>query len=319
MTQDLTARFRTFFPLFIIMLLVMAQACSSVPLMQSDDPDDRLKGIRKEAESIRSLGERYWIRSLSFWDKNDIVKRLNTSGGDLGRLSRQDKDARVRTAAEQQLAELFKSENPLIRLVAFREIRDQQTIQQAVRNDALIEVRCIAAARLKDPKLLEEVSRTEGVVGRIARVQRGLTDPVVQKQLTREPDMSVESETRYNRFNEALSEGYFVTITIKAGEKVLAKGEEHSTIKTRTPMASGQMTAFAVGYPLGGSDIIAKIKANEGKQKGMIKRVELNPSEILYNVLVNSALPVAGANEIIRASSSDDLKQAAVRAVKNSK
>ncbi len=319
MTQDLTARLRRFFPLLIIMLLILAQACSSVPLTQSDDPDDRLKGIRKEAESIRSLGERYWIRSLSFWDKNDIVKRLNTSGGDLGRLSRQDKDTRVRTVAEQQLAELFNSENPLIRLVAFREIRNQQIIQQAVRNDALIEVRCIAAARLRDTALLEQISRTEDVVGRIARVQLGLTDPVVQKHLTREPDISVESETRYNRFNEVLQEGYFVTITIKAGEKVLAKGEENSTIKTSTLMAPGQMAVFAVGYPVGGSDIIAKIKANESQQKGAIKRVELNPSEILYNVLVNSALPTAGANEIIRASSSDDLKQAALRYVKNSK
>ncbi len=319
MAQDLTARFRTFFPLFIITLLILAQACSSVPLMQSDDPDDRLKGIRKEAENIRSLGERYWIRSLSFWDKNDIVKRLNASGGDLGRLSRQDKDTRVRTAAEQQLAELFKSENPLIRLVAFREIRNQQTIQQAVRNDALIEVRCIAAARLKDPKLLEEISRTEGVVGRIARVQLGLTDPVVQKHLTHEPDITVESETKYSRFNEALTEGYFVTITIKAGEKVLAKGEDYSTLKTRTPMAPGQMTVFAVGYPVGGSDVIAKIKATEGQQKGAVKRVELNPPEILYNVLMNLSLPTAGANEIIRASGSDDLKQAALRYVKNSK
>lgn len=304
-----------FFSFCIIALLFVTQACSSVPLTQSEDPGDRIKGINQAAENIRSSGERYWIRSLSFWDKNDIVKQLKNSAQSIGRLSRSDKESSVRLAADQQLDELFKSENPLVRLIAFREISNQQTVKQAALKDTLIEVRSIAVTQLKDTAVLTELSKAGDVVGRLARLQLGLLDPVLVKHLHSELSLLVECETRHGRFNDVKMEGYFASVSIKAGEKVFAQGEEHTIIKWRAPLPPGQVQMSTVGYPLGGKEVLAKVKA----QAGEVKQVDLNPSDILYNVLASAAFSTDSAKEISNTTRSDDLKQAAVRYLKNKK
>jgi hypothetical protein len=315
---------------FCVFLSIVFAACSSVPLIQRSDPNDRLKGLVQESENIRSLGERYWLRSLNFWDKNEIYKKMKASAKNLGDAGRNDADAAVRQAAKKHLEDLYQNENPLIRLVAFREVQDQEIIRKAALYDKLLEVRCIAASRLKDPAVLTELSRADDAAGRIARLKLGLMDPVVVKTFSQEPVLSVETETRLQISGPVKREGYFTNFVVQSGDQVLIKGGERLVIKGKadakaTKTQSGE-TVYMLnfGYPIGAGEIISKASSagktgSYGEKFEIIDQLDLAPVFVLFNMMVNSNFPVGAATEIVHSTNSSDLKNAAIRYLKMKK
>lgn len=331
MREEMVMKIKPFvLVVFCVFLSIVFAACSSVPLIQRSDPNDRLKGLAQESENIRSLGERYWLRSLNFWDKNEIYKKMKVSAKNLGDAGRNDADAAVRQAAKKHLEDLYQNENPLVRLVAFREVQDQEIIRKAAMYDKLLEVRCIAVSRLKDPAVLAQLSRSDNVAGRIARLKLGLMDPVVVKTFQQEPVLSVETETRLQISGPVKREGYFTNFVVKSGDQVLIKGGERLVIKGKadskaTKTQSGEtIYMLNFGYPIGASEIISKVSpadktGSSGEKYEVIDQLNLAPVFVFFNMMVNSKFPADAATEIVRSTSSSDLKTAAIQYLKMKK
>jgi hypothetical protein len=272
-------------------------SCSSTPLILSRDPEDRLKGIPNEYDEIKHVGDKIasgQIVRMRSGTEHSQVAEFEYKVKNLGKISRNDPDERVRLSASQQLDRLATDANYVLRREAMPQVNNKQIITQAALTDDDHVVRCIATARLSDQALLGDIAKRPNLYGRVARIRLGLMDPVVARNMGQEPVLTCEGR--------------------QAGVIDTDRAKKQSTLRR-------YRSSVIVEIRLADKELSRKSEVlqdlsfeKDGTPKPHVSanpKVEIQPTDMLYDVLSKMAFPNSAATEIFQTTKSVDLKEAA--------
>ena len=280
--------------------------CSSTPLILSRDPEERLKGIPNEYDEIKHTGDKIAsgqiVRMRSGTEHSQVVE-FEYKVKNLGKMSRNDPDERVRLSASQQLDRLATDANYVIRREAMPQVNNKQVITQAALTEGDYAVRCIATARLSDQGLLENIAKQTNLFGRVARVRLGLMDPIVAQIMGQEPILTCEGrqagviETDRTKKQSTMRRYVSsVIVEIRLADKELSRRSE-------------VLQDLSFDKKDGTSEPVVRSKSPK----------EIQPTDMLYDVLSKMAFTNSAATEIIQTTKSVDLKEAAVQYLEKQK
>jgi len=273
-------------------------SCSSTPLILSRDPEERLKGLPNEYDEIRQLGNKIasgQIVRMRSGTEHSQVYEFEYKVKNLGKISRNDPDERVRLSASQQLDRLATDSNYVLRREGMPQVNNKQIITRAALTDDDHVVRCIATARLGDQALLGDISKQPNLFGRVARIRLGLMDPIVAQIMEQEPVLTCEGrqfgaiETDRTKKQSTLRRYVSsVIVEIRLADKELSRNSE-------------VLQDLSFEKKDGTSEPVVRSKP--------IK--EIQPTDMLYDVLSKMAFPNSAATDIFQTTKSVDLKEAA--------
>jgi hypothetical protein len=175
------------------------------------------------------------------------------------------------------------------------QVNNKQIITRAALTDDDHVVRCIATARLGDQALLGDISKQPNIFGKVARIRLGLMDPIVAQIMGQEPVLTCEGrqfgaiETDRTKKQSTLRRYVSsVIVEIRLADKELSRSSE-------------VLQDLSFEKKDGTSEPVVRSKPPK----------EIQPTDMLYDVLSKMAFPNSAATDIFQTTKSVDLKEAA--------